>query len=67
MQDPFSQEDRPRKRSNLLLRLDSWIDSSLWSAFFEAGETWEEITIFFRRFRGARAVEGSSSSFSARR
>ena len=51
MQDPFNQEDRPRKRSNFLLRLDSWIDSSLWSAFFEAGESWEEITIFFRRFR----------------
>ena len=51
MQDPFNQEDRPRKRSNLLLRLDSWINSSLWSALFEAGETWEEITIFFRRFR----------------
>ena len=51
MQDPFNQEDRPRKRSNILLRIDSWIDSTLWSAFFEAGQTWEEITIFFRRFR----------------
>ncbi len=51
MQDPFNQEDRPRKRSNILLRLDSWIDSTLWSTFADAGETWEEITVFFRRFR----------------
>ncbi|WP_099865127.1 transglycosylase domain-containing protein [Pararhizobium haloflavum] len=51
VQDPFSQEDRPRKRSNILLRLDSWLDSTLWSAGFGMGETWEEITIFFRRFR----------------
>ncbi|HET7412327.1 MAG TPA: PBP1A family penicillin-binding protein [Pararhizobium sp.] len=51
MQDPFNQEGRPRKRSNILLRIDSWIDSTLWSAAFEAGQTWEEITVFFRRFR----------------
>ncbi|WP_007196758.1 transglycosylase domain-containing protein [Hoeflea phototrophica] len=51
MQDPFNQENRPRKRSNLLLRIDSWIDSSIWNAGFRVGEIWEEITIFFRRFR----------------
>jgi penicillin-binding protein 1A len=51
VQDPFSQDNRPRKRSNILLRIDSWIDSSLWSAGFGLGEVWEEITIFFRRFR----------------
>ncbi|MEQ8737666.1 MAG: transglycosylase domain-containing protein, partial [Hoeflea sp.] len=51
MQDPFNQENRPRKRSNILLRIDSWIDSSMWNAGFRAGEIWEEITIFFRRFR----------------
>jgi penicillin-binding protein 1A len=59
VQDPFSQENRPRKRSTLLLRIDSWIDSTLWSAGFGAGEMWEEITIFFRRFRvrgGKRVV-----------
>ncbi|MCY0146321.1 PBP1A family penicillin-binding protein [Hoeflea sp. G2-23] len=51
MQDPFNQENRPRKRSNILLRIDSWIDSSIWNAGFGVGELWEEITIFFRRFR----------------
>ncbi|WP_110032080.1 PBP1A family penicillin-binding protein [Hoeflea marina] len=51
MQDPFNQENRPRKRSNILLRIDSWIDSTIWNAGFSVGETWEEITIFFRRFR----------------
>jgi penicillin-binding protein 1A len=59
VQDPFSQDDRPRKRSNILLRLDSWLDSTLWGAGFGAGQAWEEITIFFRRFRvrgGKRVV-----------
>jgi len=51
VQDPFNQENRPRKRSNILLRIDSWIDSSIWNAGFGVGELWEEITIFFRRFR----------------
>jgi penicillin-binding protein 1A len=51
VQDPFNQENRPRKRSNILLRIDSWIDSSIWNAGFRVGEVWEEITIFFRRFR----------------
>ncbi|MCZ4288048.1 transglycosylase domain-containing protein [Hoeflea alexandrii] len=51
VQDPFNQENRPRKRSNILLRIDSWIDSSIWNAGFRVGEIWEEITIFFRRFR----------------
>jgi penicillin-binding protein 1A len=51
VQDPFSQGNRPRRRRNLLLRLDSWLDSTLWGAGSGLGETWEEITIFFRRFR----------------
>lgn len=51
MQDPFNQENRPRKRSTILLRIDSWIDSTIWNAGFHVGEIWEEITIFFRRFR----------------
>ena len=51
VQDPFNQENRPRKRSNILLRIDSWIDSTIWNAGFRVGEIWEEITIFFRRFR----------------
>lgn len=51
MQDPFDSKNRPRKRSNILLRIDSWIDSSIWNLGFSAGQRWEDITIFFRRFR----------------
>ncbi|HTO30847.1 MAG TPA: transglycosylase domain-containing protein [Pararhizobium sp.] len=68
MQDP-SQDDsphprngippdnRPRKR-HILLRIDSWIDSTVWNAGFRLGVWWEDITIFFRRFtvRGWKKV-----------
>ena len=40
-----------RKKRHILLRIDSWIDSTVWNLGFRAGEVWEEITIFFRRFR----------------
>ncbi|WP_426236594.1 transglycosylase domain-containing protein [Pararhizobium sp. DWP1-1-3] len=43
-------DDRPRKR-HFLLRVDSWIDSTVWNAGFRLGVWWEDITIFFRRFR----------------
>ncbi len=43
---------RPRRRKrHILLRIDSWIDSTLWNAGFRLSEAWEEITIFFRRFQ----------------
>ncbi|MBB6483156.1 transglycosylase domain-containing protein [Rhizobium lusitanum] len=43
---------KPRRRKlYFFLRLDSWIDSTLWNAGFRLAEAWEEITIFFRRFR----------------
>ena len=51
MQDPFSPENRPRRRRHIFLRIDSWIDSTVWNAGFRLAEIWEEITIFFRRFR----------------
>jgi penicillin-binding protein 1A len=35
----------------MLLRVDSWIDSTVWNLGFRLGELWEDITIFFRRFR----------------
>ncbi|MFT4183675.1 MAG: PBP1A family penicillin-binding protein [Rhizobium sp.] len=44
-------ESRPRRKRHILLRIDSWIDSTLWNAGFRLGELWEDITIFFRRFR----------------
>ncbi len=40
-----------RRKRFILLRIDSWIDSSLWNTGYRAAEIWEEITIFFRRFR----------------
>ncbi|AFL49335.1 penicillin-binding protein 1A [Sinorhizobium fredii] len=50
MQEPRKEEDRPKKR-HIFLRIDSWIDSTVWSAGFRLAEWWEDTTIFFRRFR----------------
>ncbi|MEM1376187.1 MAG: PBP1A family penicillin-binding protein [Pseudomonadota bacterium] len=51
--DPFDDNEKPKqkRRSAFLLGLDAWIDSTLYESKFAAGETWEEIVIFFRRFR----------------
>lgn len=51
MQDPVNPEKPPSRKRHLLLRIDSWIDSTLWNAGFRTAEIWEDITIFFRRFR----------------
>lgn len=51
MQDPVNPEKPPGRKRHLLLRIDSWIDSTLWNAGFRTAELWEDITIFFRRFR----------------
>ncbi len=59
LQDPFNQTNRPQGRRSRLLRLDSWIDSTIWSAAAGFGERWEEINIFFRRFR----VRGYKKAF----
>jgi penicillin-binding protein 1A len=48
--DPKKREERPHKR-HILLRIDSWIDSTVWNLGFRLGEIWEEITIFSRKFR----------------
>ena len=44
-------ERPPRRKRYVFLRIDSWIDSTLWNAGFRLAEAWEDITIFFRRFR----------------
>jgi penicillin-binding protein 1A len=49
--EPKAPEGRPRKKRHILLRVDSWIDSTVWNLGFKLAEAWEEITIFFRRFR----------------
>ncbi|MCQ2004903.1 transglycosylase domain-containing protein [Rhizobium sp. NRK18] len=51
MQDPFSPDERPRKKRFVLLKIDAALDSFLWNAGFRIADTWERITIFFRRFR----------------
>ncbi|APG90399.1 transglycosylase domain-containing protein [Sinorhizobium americanum] len=50
MQEPRKDENRPKKR-HIFLRIDSWIDSTVWNAGFRLAEWWEDTTIFFRRFR----------------
>ena len=46
---------KPRKpkvpKANRLLAIDAWIDTTLYEAGFKAREAWENLTIFFRRFR----------------
>jgi penicillin-binding protein 1A len=50
VQDPFENTHEGKTR-NRLLAIDSWIDSSLYELFATAGDRWETITIFFRRFK----------------
>ncbi len=38
-------------KATRFLDIDAWIDSTLYDIRFEASELWENITIFFRRFR----------------
>ncbi|WP_349508924.1 PBP1A family penicillin-binding protein [Agrobacterium vitis] len=40
-----------KKKRHIFLKLDAWLDSTLWNTGFQAAEFWEETTIFFRRFR----------------
>ncbi|MDO9417333.1 transglycosylase domain-containing protein [Pararhizobium sp.] len=51
MQDSNEPQSPRRRKRHVFLRLDSWIDSTVWNAGFRAGEIWEDITIFFRRFQ----------------
>jgi penicillin-binding protein 1A len=51
--DPAPSEPKKRRgpRATFLLAIDAWIDTSLYEAGFRLGEFWENLTIFFRRFR----------------
>lgn len=44
-------EKKPRLKSHFFLKLDAWIDSTLWNLGFRLVDIWEDITIFFRKFR----------------
>ena len=46
-----SPKKKPRLKSHFFLKLDAWLDSTLWNAGFRFVDVWEDITIFFRRFR----------------
>ena len=50
LRNPFDNSSSGRAR-NWLLDLDSWIDDSMFKMFNSAGERWESVVIFFRRFR----------------
>ncbi len=50
MREPRKDDNRPKKR-HIFLRIDSWIDSTVWNAGFKLAQWWEDTTIFFRRFR----------------
>jgi len=51
MSDTGEDDKTPRLKSHFFLKLDAWLDSTLWNAGFKFVDTWEDITIFFRRFR----------------
>jgi penicillin-binding protein 1A len=51
MDDPFKPQKSKSPRAGRLLAIDAWIDSTLYEAGFAAREFWENLTIFFRRFR----------------
>jgi penicillin-binding protein 1A len=48
---PENDDKKPRLRKHFFLRLDAWLDSTLWNLGFRLVDIWEDITIFFRRFR----------------
>jgi len=52
MGNPFKKKRKLRTpRATKFLAVDAWIDSTLYEAGFKVREAWENITIFFRRFR----------------
>ncbi|WP_394890868.1 transglycosylase domain-containing protein [Mesorhizobium sp. AaZ16] len=51
MDDPYKPKKSTSPRAGRLLAIDAWIDTTLYEAGFAAREFWENLTIFFRRFR----------------
>ena len=49
---PEAKAQKPQKlKRHVFLKIDSWLDSTLWNAGYDLAEAWEEITIFSRKFR----------------
>ena len=51
MEHPFEPRKSRAPKAGRLLAVDAWIDSTLYEAGFAASRAWENLTIFFRRFR----------------
>ncbi|EKF19787.1 transglycosylase domain-containing protein [Nitratireductor pacificus] len=51
MKKPRAKRQAKAPRATRFLAVDAWLDSAFYEAGFKAGEAWESITIFFRRFR----------------
>jgi penicillin-binding protein 1A len=51
MDNPYERKKPRAPKATRFLDVDAWIDSTLYEAGFIARETWENLTIFFRRFR----------------
>ena len=51
MSDAGDSDKKPRLKSHFFLKIDAWLDSTLWNLGFKFVDIWEDITIFFRRFR----------------
>ncbi|HEV7255426.1 MAG TPA: PBP1A family penicillin-binding protein [Mesorhizobium sp.] len=67
MDSPFPQRKPRVPRASWLLSLDSWVDTTLYESSFAFRERWENITIFFRRFKATgwrrAVVEFASEGF----
>lgn len=63
MENPFDSNggnngEKPNKRPSFLLDIDAWIDSQLYELRYGAGEFWESVVIFFRRFKPTGVSRG---------
>ena len=51
----MTNDKQPRRyrwpRATKFLEIDAWLDSTIYNLGFKLGEWWENVTIFFRRFR----------------
>ena len=51
MEHPFEPRKSRAPKASRFLEADAWLDSTLYELGHKAGDAWERLTIFFRRFR----------------
>lgn len=51
MENPFDNDFRKNVKASKFTEIDAWINSILYDFRFAVGEFWDNMTIFFRRFR----------------